>query len=55
MAIVLFSKILDGNTCWKEVVVFLGGEVFPCGDKQKMNVSCTKGFSWKGMQILKQA
>jgi hypothetical protein len=28
MAIVLFSTISDGNTCCKEVVVFLGGEIF---------------------------
>jgi hypothetical protein len=47
MAMVLFSTILDGNTCCKEVVVFLGGEFFPCGDKQKTIVSCTKGFLGK--------
>jgi len=47
MAMVLFSTILDGNTCCKEVVVFLGGEIFPRCDKQKMIVSSTKGFLGK--------
>jgi hypothetical protein len=35
MAMVLFSTILDGNTCCKEVVVFLGGEIFPVVTNKK--------------------
>jgi hypothetical protein len=47
MAIVLFSTILDGNTCCKEVVVFLGGEFFPRGDT-KNECELYKGFFLEG-------